>query len=120
MPQNKKILVVDDEEMICRVLTRFLGRDGHEVYAAGNAVDALSLFRKHGPFDVLLCDLHLGEDDGWAVAEQVSKLQPNIVIIVLTGYLDTGHSPPGLIYSVLNKPFTPSQLKDVLGELLGL
>jgi|SRR5688572_26740318 len=114
---GKRVLVVDDEAMIRRLLTRFLTSGGHRVYEAETSAQALSIFQTHKPFDALLCDLRLGAENGWAVAKMIFDAQPTIAVLMLTGCLDAGVPPDGLRYRVMIKPFTPDELKTALERL---
>lgn len=115
--RSRKILVVDDEVMVSRLLVKFINRDGHQAYEARSALAALSVFHAHRPFDAVLCDLDLGGDSGWDVVKEIHGLQPTIVVVILTGHHDVGIGPPGLPYSVIRKPFTPTDLKATLDSL---
>lgn len=115
--RSKKILIVDDEALVSRLLVKFVNRDGNQAYEARSVSEALSVFEAHKPFDAILCDLDLGGERGWDVVEQIYALQPSIIIVMLTGHHDVGLGPPGLPYSVIRKPFTPSELKAILDSL---
>lgn len=103
--------------MIRRLLTRFLTSGGHQIYEAETSAQALSVFQAHKPFDALLCDLRLGAENGWVVAKMIFDIQPTIAVLMLTGCLDAGVPPDGLLYSVMTKPFTPNALKTALERL---
>lgn len=117
LKRARKVLIVDDEPLIRRVLSRFLNKDGVEVIEAESVKTALSVFHLNKPIDALLCDLYLGADSGWNVAESIYALQPTITIVMLTGCYDAGVAPVGLPYTVLNKPFSPDALRSALQGL---
>ncbi len=110
----KKILIVDDEPMLVKVLRRFLVHEGHVTYEAGSASEALRLFREEQPFHVLLCDVYLGVDSGWTLAEQLYTKQPSLHIVMVTGAVIL-HEPEELFpYSLLFKPFNQERLRKVI------
>src|SRR4051812_14093114 len=82
---GKKILIVDDEPLILRVLARWLVQRGYVTYEARCAREALRLFREEQPFHALLCDVRLEMDDGWKLAEQIAAAQSSIHVLMLTG-----------------------------------
>jgi DNA-binding response OmpR family regulator len=79
-----KILVVDDERMICDLLQALFSRHNHEVYTATSGKQGLELFRKQRP-DVVLLDLHMPEMDGIQVLRQLRAIDPQVSVMVLTG-----------------------------------
>lgn len=79
-----KILVVDDERMICDLLHAVLGRHGHEVYVTTNPREATQMYRLHQPA-IMLLDLNMPVMDGIAVLTQIRLINPNANIIMLTG-----------------------------------
>jgi two-component system response regulator ResD len=114
----KKVLLVDDEDMVRRALRRFLTKEKYEVYEANSATQALSVFHEHRPFDMLLCDVCLGKDDGWETAAKIYISQPSLVVMMISGYLVHERIPRALHhYRMLYKPFTPTELRRELVEL---
>jgi DNA-binding response OmpR family regulator len=79
-----KILVVDDEQMICDLLQAVFSRHNHEVLTATNGRKALELYRQHQP-GVILLDLHMPDMDGIQVLKQIRAINPQAAVMVLTG-----------------------------------
>lgn len=115
--RSKKILVVEDEDLVRRMLVRFLTKEGHEVREAVGVEDALPIYEAGRPFHALLCDIELGADSGWGVALSVRAFQPSIGVLMLTGRLQGTPPPEGFRHYLLEKPFTQSQLNSALSKL---
>lgn len=79
-----KILVVDDERMICDLLRAILTQRGHDVHTTTNPREAVQLYRQHQPAITLL-DIHMPAMDGIAVLLQLRTIDPKAVVIMLTG-----------------------------------
>jgi len=84
MAQKSKVLVIDDEETITRILAKMLAKD-YEVHVANNGKSALQLIQTH-VFDAIVVDLVMPEMDGHEVIQRVSRVDPDIPSIVITGY----------------------------------
>lgn len=81
----KKVLVVDDESTIRRVLKFDLEQCGFKVFLAKDVVEALELFRIN-IFDVLILDVRMPGKDGFYALRKIKRLSQDIVIIMMTAY----------------------------------
>lgn len=81
-----KILIVDDERLICDLLKTILTRHGHEVLTATSGQEGLTLFREHRPRLTLL-DLRMPGMDGIAVLKKIRDIDVQADVIVLSGRL---------------------------------
>ncbi|HSB95427.1 MAG TPA: response regulator transcription factor [Spongiibacteraceae bacterium] len=79
------ILVVDDDQSFCQVLQRALGRRGLQVICAHDLASASTLVQQHRPRRALI-DLKLADGSGLHVISTLKLLQPDIAIVMLTGY----------------------------------
>ena len=110
----KKVLVVDDEEVIRKFLRIHLINWGYEVKEAVDGVEALEQLG-HNDFDVLICDIIMPNKDGWEVLKEV-KSNPkmkNIPVIVLTAKDEDSDIFKGYELGAdyyITKPFTKAQL----------
>jgi CheY-like chemotaxis protein len=82
-----KILVVDDVDTIARVYARFLERQGYEVHIAYNGDEALIQYDQFKP-DLVISDIRMPKMSGFELASELRKRNPNIKIILMTGYAD--------------------------------
>lgn len=107
-----KILVVDDEANIRRVLETRLKLLGHTVATAENGIKAIELFHSFAP-DLLVLDVMMPELDGFAVTEQI-RAQSDIPIILLTALSEVADRITGLQLGAddyMVKPFSPKELE---------
>lgn len=86
---SKKILIVDDEELVVKVLTRKLKEEGFEVYAAYDGHEALLKVAKDKP-DLILLDIIMPKLDGISVLKKLKAQDQtkNIPVIILTNLYD--------------------------------
>ncbi len=83
MPQVKKILGVDDEELACRGLKAFLTSEGYEVECALSGGLGLELFNDFKPHLILL-DIRMPDINGWDFLDQVKQIDQEVRIIMVT------------------------------------
>ena len=82
-----KILVVDDVDTIARVYARFLEREGYEVRIAFSGDAALIEFDHFHP-DLVISDIKMPKMNGYELASEIRKRNPDQRIILMTGYAD--------------------------------
>ena len=81
-----RVLVVEDEFLICDLLAEVLSERGFEVHAVCNAKDALRHLTGGHPCDVLFTDINLpGGVDGATLAELARELRPNLPVVYASG-----------------------------------
>ncbi|MFZ5758854.1 MAG: sigma-54-dependent transcriptional regulator [Thermodesulfobacteriota bacterium] len=85
MNVRKKILLVDDEELIVNSLAMELEGAGYDVATAANGRDGIDALR-NGYFNLLVTDLMMEGMDGLAVLKAAKEIDPEIAVIILTGY----------------------------------
>jgi len=106
-----KVLVVDDEQEIVRVVQAYLERAGYKVVTAGDGQMALHQFRHERP-DLIVLDLMLPELDGLDVCRAIRK-ESNVPIIMLTARVEEVDKLIGLELGAddyITKPFSPREL----------
>ena len=112
-----RILIVDDDPDLLDAMQRRLGSQ-FEVTAAANGNEALRLVTSHGPFAVVVTDLHMPGMDGLTLLFCVRVAAPETVAIVLTGYADLESAitavNQGNAFRYLTKPCAPGMLKTAL------
>lgn len=117
------VLVVDDVLDVTEMIALFLTHAGYDVTTANSADAALQLAeRKH--FDLVISDIGMPEMNGYELAEALRsqtkyRSTPLIAVTGYTEYDDRGRSLRAGFDAHLTKPINPSQLLDLIGELLG-
>jgi NtrC-family two-component system response regulator AlgB len=117
-----KILVVDDEPNIRKLVQISLENDGHHVTVASNVHDAVKLASQH-PFDVAFVDLRLGTDTGLDLIPKLLIENPWLGIVVITAYATIDTAVEAMrrgASDYLPKPFTPDQLRLMLERVIRL
>jgi DNA-binding NtrC family response regulator len=85
VPDQRRVLIVEDEQIIRNTLREFLAGEGYLVATAGTAQEALSLVRQQD-FQVAVCDVQLPDGDGVALLRSIHKLNPATFILIITAY----------------------------------
>ena len=99
-----RVLVVDDEEGILRILRVMLGILGHEAITAGNGRQAIDyLSSNSGAIDTLLTDLKMPEMNGYVTIREARLIRPDLAVILMSGSLDAAAPKEAVL---LPKPFT--------------
>lgn len=116
----KRILIVDDEELVARTLGRVLSRCGHDVVLANSAEQALEQ-AKGGFFNLLITDMKLPGMNGVDLIKRFKELTPQTRVIAITGFPDLEQAQIVLSLGVLeylNKPFEIADLELMVQRCL--
>ncbi len=106
-----KILVVDDEEMIRRLIAKYAVYEGHSVTEAGDGMEAVKLCREQN-FDIMIIDIMMPELDGFSACRQIRKFS-DMPIIMLSARGEEYDKINGFELGVddyVVKPFSPKEL----------
>ncbi|HKC55471.1 MAG TPA: response regulator [Vicinamibacterales bacterium] len=109
------ILVVDDDDGVRTVLTRWVADMGYAVQAADSAEKALEIMRDI-EVDVALCDVRMPGHDGIWLIDQMRRLHPATAIVLATGLLEMDPMVtlrPGVVGYIV-KPFDRESLTEVV------
>jgi CheY-like chemotaxis protein len=128
----KRILVVEDDKVVQKVIADALRAAGYEVFAAHNGATAVKLAREQEP-DLVTLDIELAKDspddswDGISVAGWLQRMragEPKPVLIVISGHRDPAkvvkRAADVGVYTCLTKPVDKKQLLDAVAAALQL
>jgi CheY-like chemotaxis protein len=101
----KKILVVDDDEIVRKNLATLLARAGYEAEQAADGVEAVDLLKQQ-KFDLVLSDIVMPRMDGHALIAHIGSHWPETRIIMMTAYFQTE----------ADKKFTAAGADDFIGK----
>ena len=106
-----KILIVDDEEMIRRLIAKYAVFEGHTVDEAANGMEAVEKCR-NGSYDIVICDIMMPELDGFSACREIRRFS-DIPIIMLSARGEEYDKINGFglgIDDYVVKPFSPKEL----------
>jgi len=109
---NMKILVVDDESRMRKLVKDFLVKSGYIVIEASDGEEAVDIFMSTNDIDLIILDVMMPKLDGYGVAEEIRKVS-NVPIIMLTAKSDEKDELKGFELGVdeyITKPFSPKIL----------
>ena len=109
---RQKILVVDDEASIRRILETRLSMIGFEIFTAADGEEAIASFNKNNP-DLIILDIMMPKVDGYGVCREVRRTS-DVPIIILTALGDVSERITGLELGAddyVVKPFSPKELE---------
>jgi signal transduction histidine kinase len=114
--RSLKILVVDDQEIICELVAEYLRTDGHEAAIATAGSRALELFASES-FDLVITDQSMPEMNGVQLASSVKSIDPLIPVILLTGFgeeMQAVAARPESGDLVIGKPVSAADLRHAV------
>jgi two-component system cell cycle response regulator len=106
-----KVLVVDDEEPMRKLIAALLSRNGHQCVVASNGLEALEKIEE-SKFDAVVTDIVMPEMDGLALTRELSKHGQSFPVLVMTGHTDEFSAENAIALGArefINKPFSISE-----------
>lgn len=120
-PIKARLLIVDDEQDMLRLLKRSLSADlDCEIETASNAFQAMALLEA-GPFDVVLADIRMPGMDGMEFLERVQRTHEGLTVALMTAYGTIDLAVQAIkagAYDFITKPFEHDKLTHLLGKAL--
>jgi len=118
----KRLICVDDEPFILKSLQRSFRKDGYELLFAGSGLDALSIFERVQPIQVILSDFIMAGINGLDLIRMVKATRPHVVGIILTGYANVHQCAAALdeksIFAVIHKPWDLDLLRRTVARAM--
>jgi two-component system response regulator GlrR len=116
--RRARVLVVDDDPGLLRLLTIRLRAEGYQVAACENAAQALASLPKFRP-DIVLSDLRMAEIDGLALLKELQRRYPTLPVIIMTAHgtiPDAVAATKSGAFAFVTKPVDKDQLLELLGR----
>ncbi len=113
----KRMLIVDDEVNMQKVLSILFRREGYEVLTASNGAEALKILRKESSIDLLLSDLKMPVMDGIELLKQLKSSKIRIPVILITAYGSITEAVDAMklgAVDFITKPFNKEDLKNIV------
>ena len=116
---SHRVVLIDDDAVFSAVLARALGARGFAAHTAASGAQALALVREHAP-EFAVLDLKLGSENGLSLIPELLAVQPNLRILLLTGYASIATAVEAIkrgAHDYLAKPVDADQVvQALLGE----
>ena len=121
MPEDRNppaghLLLVEDDAVFARVISRALQQRHYQVSHAGNNADARALLRV-AVFDAAILDLNLGDETSLCLIEPLKQRHPQIRILVLTGYASIATAVEAIKLGADNYLTKPADTEEILSAL---
>jgi DNA-binding NtrC family response regulator len=116
MKDSIQILIVDDQINTCKSLQAILKKSGYRSEYLLSAEEALGRVRS-GAFDIVISDIRMPGMDGMQLLEELKKIQPQLVVIMVTGFATIKSAVEAIqkgAYDYLPKPFTPDEVRVII------
>jgi DNA-binding NtrC family response regulator len=118
--QRRRVLVVDDENLIADSVAAILNRNGYAAIPRYSGADAIRSIHEHCP-DIIVSDVVMPDLNGIQLAKAVRSICPNARIVLFSGNVDTASllddaSLEGYFFEILPKPVHPLELLRTLGS----
>jgi DNA-binding response OmpR family regulator len=124
MPRDElaKVLVIDDDPLMLRLVERVLVVAGHQVFSAKDGFQGSKMFRAHRP-DIVITDILMPEQEGIETIRNLRREEPALAIIAMSG----GGAAQNMTFldyaaelgadATLAKPFRPAELIQAVNKL---
>ena len=116
LPEENLVIVIDDDEIMRLSCEQILSKSGYRVETFDNGRDGIRRLQEVKP-PLLIVDIKMPELDGFEVIHIVRELDPDLAIVVITGYATVETAVDAMksgAYDFLPKPFTPGELRVIV------
>ncbi|MCX5859256.1 MAG: response regulator [Proteobacteria bacterium] len=112
---NRNVLIVDDEELVLNALRRVLGKENLNIFTTRYKFEAIHIFKKN-EISVIVSDYRMPVMDGIELLEEVKKISPKTVRILITGSNDIKEMEDSIngcgVSKIIIKPWYDRELKS--------
>jgi len=115
------VLIVDDDEGICRALTRVVNGIGHTAQSTTDAQSGLAIVARNPP-DLVLLDLMMAGMNGAQFLKELRATQPSLPVVIVTAYPDSELMAEAMKHGtllLLPKPFEATQVERIVRLVVG-
>jgi len=116
-----RILVLDDEQIVLESVSRVLEGENYQVVICRKGQEAVEALKGRS-FDILITDMKMPGMNGLQAMEALTEVDPDLSMIMLTGYATIDSAVQAMkigAVDYIKKPFTPDQLSDLVGKVMG-
>lgn len=117
---NGRVLIADDDPLVCAVCARTLSDAGYTTVSVGTTEEARTALTAHS-FDILLLDLHIPHINGLELLAEIRTRDRNLPILIITGMASVEQAAQAMrlgAQGLLLKPFLPAILRDTVADIL--
>jgi len=117
-PDKLRIMVLDDEPIVCKRLKPAVEKVGYEVDAFTQSPEAMHQIQRIS-YDIVITDLKMKEIDGMQVLSEAKKRHPGTEVIVITGFATMETAKQSLqmgVFDFIAKPFKLSEIQEVVNR----
>lgn len=114
------ILIIEDDVAFCKVLEKFLTKNGHDVSTSFSASEAKSKIAEK-TFDLIITDLRLPNYDGLDLLGEIKQDFPTVPVVLMTGYADINTAVKAMkrgAFDYISKPFNPDEVLLIINKAL--
>ena len=121
----KRVLIIDDDEAILRMMNKLISREGYEVMTASNGDEATYILKDDSMFDLVITDIIMPKKEGIEIVTMLKNEFPEIKVIAISG--GGRFSPAGYLkaadilgaHKTFIKPFNHREMLNAINELIG-
>lgn len=116
--KKKKILVIDDEQIVLDSVRKILSADEFEVDTTLSGQEGIKKALFHD-YDIVLTDVRMPDTSGKTVLREIKRVKPSLPVIIITGYSNIGSARETMQLGAadyVEKPFTPEELLKAISE----
>jgi DNA-binding NtrC family response regulator len=121
MSESLELLLIDDEEIVCKRLKPAIEKMGCRVETFQDPKAALERMSEKR-FNVIVTDVRMDDIDGIQVLEHSKKVCPDAKVVIITGYAMMALAREAMqkgAYDFISKPFKPNDLREVIARAAG-
>jgi len=116
MSEKPRVMIVDDDENLCRTLSLVLNRKGYDVTVAHSGPEAISKVEEQ-PFAMIFMDIKMPGMDGVEAFEEIQKIRSDAVVTMMTAYAVEGLVEKALCLGAQGVLYKPVDLKKVMSTI---